>query len=552
METSLKNLLNHASTISGMNKNEKKQAQKNKEKSSEDCTKNLISLPSSVLSENFSEKIKKENLQKLANAETSQKAKKNSEKEKEANFINNPLKYILNENLAKDSASKNSVEAKKVNFFSADEMTNKLFSNSPIKNLNVSSIEYTAEEVSKLNLNNSLAHLLNFPAHSNSKNNQNLISLNNNNLDKNSNENLNSNATKNEAAHKSQSQKLEFNAKSTQSNKIAIPDTSERLKSKPDSITEFPAMAKSVQNSLLNSEGIIPEETLTVVPKPKNMKIKSYIEREVDIYSNLYPVKLIKNYCLYTYYLDFQGDSEHFNTFLKRKIISKAYLDLIPIFGVYFFSGENFYATEKVKDVTNIISTYNKVKYSFLIRPVGDFFEMKDYDANNKNKSLFKNILELIYKDILKANPDVRMIKNMCGKKCTEKIVTSRDNKVLVIPAFSTKIMLLEAGIFLNVDNKNKILNGEDCLKLIKEKMKNPAKPSANEIKQINDLFREKIIETKHTNQRFKIDSVSFDRTPKNTNLTVDGKLILFYFIIPFFLLILKVFLKFEFVLIKC
>jgi len=531
METSLKNLLNNASTISGINKNEKKQAQKNKEQNSEDCTKNLISLPSSVLSENFAEKIKKENLQKLVNAETSQKAKKNLEKEKEANFINNPLKYILNENLAKDSAAKNSVEAKKVNFFSADEMTNKLFSNAPIKNLNVSAIEYYAEEDSKLNLNNSLAHLLNFPAQSNSKNNENLICLNNNNLNNNScsNENLNSNATKNETAPKSQIQKLEFIAKSAQSNQIAIPDTSERLKSKPDSIKEYPAMAKLVQNSLLNSEGIIPEETLTVVPKPKNMNIKSYIEREVDIYSNLYPVKLIKNYCLYTYYLDFQGDSEHFNTFLKRKIISKAYLDLIPIFGVYFFSGENFYATEKVKDVTNIISTYNKVKYSFLIRPVGDFFEMKDYDANHKNKSLFKNILELIYKDILKANPDVRMIKNMCGKKCTEKIVTSRDNKVLIIPAFSTKIMLLEAGIFLNVDNKNKILNGEDCLKLIKEKMKNLAKPTANETKQINDLFREKIIETKHTNQRFKIDSVSFDRTPKNTNLTVDGKLILFY-----------------------
>lgn len=540
MESSLKNLLNNsnASTIPGIKKKEKKQIQKQTQEKTEDCTKNLFSLPSSVLSENFTEKIKKENLQKLDNNENSEKSAKAQQA-----TISNPLKNLLSENAAKNSAAKtatkNPLVAEKLNFASVSEAASKLQTANapaPIKDLNVSSIEYAADEVSKLNLNNSLANLLSAAAHSNLKINENLISLNNNNCNYN---NLNSNITNsnNANANKKQNSNLianapnsetaqlnqnhqEFSTKGAQINQIQIPSSAQSANSKADLKT-------------LNAEEIIPEETLTVVPKPRNMKISSYIERQVDVYSNLYPIRLTKNYSLFTYFIDFQGDSEHINTFLKRKIISKAYLDLIPIFGIYFFSGENFYATEKIKDVTNVISTYNKVKYSFLIRPVGDFFEMKDYNANLKNKSLFKNILELIYKDILKANPDVKMIKNMCGKKCTEKIVTSKDNKVLVIPAFSTKIMLLEAGIFLNVDNKNKILNGEDCLKLIKQKIRG-TKPNANETRLVNDLFRDRIVETKHTNQRFKIDSVSFDRSPKNTNLNVDGNLIFLFCFLNF------------------
>lgn len=516
MESSLKYLLDNktnSSKIPGLNTKEKKQSQMQIKQNLEDCTKNLFSLPSSVLSENFGEKIKKEKFQKFANSETNQKNKKIADKE--SGSQSNKFKHIVNEGNAENYALKNYNKSKKVDFSLADEEANKLICNEAdqIKDLNVSAIELSAEEVCKMNLDSSsLSQLLSLAQHQNSKIKENFIPSKNYNLNLKTNNNLNQIINSNAQAIKIENAQLklnhEFNTKNEHINQLTV---------------SKPTYENSVENLLLNSERVFSEENLSVVPKPKEMNINSYIERKVDIYSNLYPVKINKNYCLYTYYVDFQGDSEHFNTFLKRKIISKAYLELIPIFGVYFSSGENFYATEKVKEVTNIISTYNKVKYSFLIRPVGDFFEMKDYDANNKNKCLFKNILELIYKDVLKANPDVKMIKNMCGKKCTEKVVTSRDNKVLVIPSFSTKIMLLEAGIFLNVDNKNKILNGDDCLKLIKQKMKNPAKPTASEMRIINEAFIERIIETKHTNQRFKIDSISFDRTPKNTNLNVDG-----------------------------
>ncbi len=37
------------------------------------------------------------------------------------------------------------------------------------------------------------------------------------------------------------------------------------------------------------------------------------------------------------------------------------------------------------------------------------------------------------------------------------------------------------------------------------------------------DDFKDKMVETKHTNQRFKIDSISFDKTPKNTSFLYEN-----------------------------
>jgi len=546
MDQTLKTLLNNFPSTSNNNKKANIAAQKAKGANLEECSKNLFSLPSLVLSENFAEKLKKENLQTNENKD---KAKNESKPliQKVSNSSNSALKNLLNEKPAKNLSTKNSAknsltknQTEKVDLYSIDQTIKKTITNESLKDFNISSIEETADEFSKMNMNNSIANILSIETNSKFKNNNLISNINEknlNNLININNSNLNSKIINFQDAYDSKSPQTE---ESVGNGKMQRDFSTEPVKTTITKSTN----PDTRQNWLLSPEGIIQEENLTVVPKPKNLNISSYVERKVDLYSNLYQLKLTKNYNLYSYFVEFQGDTEHINTFLKKKIISKACRELIPLFGVYLFAGENLYATNKYTEVINIISTYNKVRYSFLIRPLADFIEMKDYDANQKNKCLFKNILELIYKDILKANPDVKITKNMCGKKFTEKIISTNKNKVLIIPTFSTKIMLLEAGIFLNVDNKNKILNGEDCLKLIHDKLKNKARATPNEIKILNEAFKERIVETKHTNQKFKIDSICFDRTPKNTNLTYDG---IFLFLIILSILGICICFSFEF-----
>jgi len=562
MDSKLKILLNNNkqtnySIIPGLTIKEKKSNKQTMQNSLKNA-KDSKSIPSSFISDNFAEKIQKEKSTKFQKENLS-KTKNELVKE------NNKLKNLPSENFTKNTLNSLNFE-EKIKMKSIEDSANKILTkhnkNMQIKNMNISSNYNAVEAISQLNLNNSLSTLMNFNSKNykmnnnmnylisipNAKNhnlnlkisneNSNLINTDLNaiaNVSTKSNKQINQIFYNDEKEEIQQELGIEVNNQQKHNN-IKLTSVTEKnyfsnQKKKNQIISPMIEANQFInqkstdyQISLLNTDVTIQDDYLSVVPKPKNMKISSYIERQVEIYSNIYPLKLTKNYSIYTYYIDFQGDSDHINTYLKRKIISKAFSELIDIYGVYFFSGENFYATNKIKEVVNIISNYKKVKYSFLIRPLVDFIEMKDYKANQKNRSLFKNILELIYKDILKANPDVKMSKNMCGKKCTEKIVYTHKNKVLVIPAFSTKIMLLEAGIFLNVDNKNKILNGESCLSLIRESMQILSRPTGIEVKAIINDFKDKMVETKHTNQRFKIDSISFDKTPKNTSLNYDGK----------------------------
>ena len=59
--------------------------------------------------------------------------------------------------------------------------------------------------------------------------------------------------------------------------------------------------------------------------------------------------------------------------------------------------------------------------------------------------------------------------------------------------------------------------------------MKNIGNPSKEELRRINEIFRDKIVEIKHTSQRFKIDSINFDRNPKNTSLNYESNFFLVY-----------------------
>ena len=130
-----------------------------------------------------------------------------------------------------------------------------------------------------------------------------------------------------------------------------------------------------------------------------------------------------------------------------------------------------------------------------------------------------------MFKDILKGNPDLKMEKNLFVRDLTTKIVSNRydEQQLILKPGYLTKILILENGIFLNVDNKNKIINCKDCFTMMREKNKG-AKPGKEQFKHWENYFKGRLVETKHTGQKMKIDGISFDKNPKNTTLNYDGK----------------------------
>jgi aubergine-like protein len=265
----------------------------------------------------------------------------------------------------------------------------------------------------------------------------------------------------------------------------------------------------------------------------QNLNKLPYTEKKVRLYSNLYKINLSKNYILYEYAVKFQHDEIHLSTQLKRKVISKINLQISEKYGIYLFTGNSLFATQEVKDVVNLLSVFKKFQYSILIQPTKELIQMKNCPEYMLNlyvrKPEIKTILELIIKDILRHNPSLKFVKNLYGKKYAQKGVNAHDfyNSISILPGFSTKIMFLEQGIFLNVDIKNKILSNSHCLDLIYSYIEDPKNITRDEISKINKFFKGRIVETIHTNQRFKVEMVNFERRANNYSINFENTSVL-------------------------
>lgn len=277
-------------------------------------------------------------------------------------------------------------------------------------------------------------------------------------------------------------------------------------------------------------------ENLQAVNNP-HLKELDYIENEIPIYANLYKLELIKNYNLYEYALKFSylGDTKNeIPTILKKKITSKVGSKITQIYGNYIFIGNAFYAMKKVDEITQINIDYNSVDYLIDIQPTKKIIEMKKdtqymVDQYTRGKYEIKTIFEIMVREILSHNPSLKYVMYLFGKKDEEQLLEAKQeyNSINITPGFVTKVMILESGIFLNVDIKTKILSNMNCLQLIGTFLNDPKKPTKHEIKEANEWIHDKTIETTHSNQRFKVEEINFDRKAGNLEIKQEGRKLL-------------------------
>lgn len=260
-----------------------------------------------------------------------------------------------------------------------------------------------------------------------------------------------------------------------------------------------------------------------------NLSNLPYTKENIQIYANLYKIKLTKNHTFYQYSVHFEDNFEEYSSIFKRKVISRANKSLTEKFGLYIYTGESLYGTKKVSDVVNEIIIYKSFKYSILIKPTKEIVQLSVNDESMirlmKDNKEIKSIFEIMIKDILKHNPTLKYFKNIYGRKNSKiKAPATEDyNNINIIPGFLTRVMLVESGLFLNVGIKNKIISSNDCYYLIKTFYLSKKSPTPQEIKDINDFFKDKIIETSHTGQKYQIDYISFDKKAKKFEIPFDG-----------------------------
>ena len=276
----------------------------------------------------------------------------------------------------------------------------------------------------------------------------------------------------------------------------------------------------SLNNSMLES---------TIVPLGNpNLKNLKYIESEIPIYANLYKIELERNYTLYEYAVNFiyeKDDKYSLSTPFKQRIINTASSKIALKYKNFIFIGSALYSEKKVEEVNQIPAEYHSINYLIDIQPTSKTIEMnKDsklmMEQYNSGKNEIKTIFEIIIKEILRHNPSLIKDANSYFDKSHEKELQAQEeyNDINVVNGYDTKVMILDSGIYLNVDKKTKISSKLNCLELIKTFIGDFNMPTKDEIDQINDWFENKTVETFFQNhRRLYVSQVNFDRTPLNT-----------------------------------
>ena len=300
----------------------------------------------------------------------------------------------------------------------------------------------------------------------------------------------------------------------------------------PFPISNFATSTSTIKNtqseisdSSMNNSMI--ESTIVPLGNP-NLKNLKYIESEIPIYANLYKIELERNYTLYEYAVNFiyeKDDKYSLSTPFKQRIINTASSKIALKYKNFIFIGSALYSEKKVEEVNQIPAEYHSINYLIDIQPTSKTIEMnKDtklmMEQYNSGKNEIKTIFEIIIKEILRHNPSLIKDANSYFDKSHEKELQAQEeyNDINVVNGYDTKVMILDSGIYLNVDKKTKISSKLNCLELIKTFIGDFNMPTKDEIDQINDWFENKTVETFFQNhRRLYVSQVNFDRTPLNT-----------------------------------
>ena len=292
------------------------------------------------------------------------------------------------------------------------------------------------------------------------------------------------------------------------------------------STTTQPSLSSKNDQSVSDSDSII-EKDLTPLGNP-NLKNLKYIETEIPIYANLYKIELERNYTLYEYAVNFaheKDDKYTLSTPFKQRIINTVSSKIAHNFKNFIFIGGALFSEQKVEGGTQISCQYHSVEYLIDIQPTSKKIEMsKDskmmMKQYNEGKGEIKTIFEIIVKEILRHNPSLIKDANSYFDKSHEKELQAQEeyNDINIVNGYDTKVMILDSGIYLNVDKKTKISSKLNCLQLIQTFIHDLKKPTKDEIKAVNDWFENKTIETFFQNhRRLYVTNVNFERNPGNT-----------------------------------
>ena len=169
-------------------------------------------------------------------------------------------------------------------------------------------------------------------------------------------------------------------------------------------------------------------------------------------------------------------------------------------------------------------------KYNIRIKKIKEILLNKINNFNGENEKI-RLLIENLFRKILMKNPKAIIFQDRTIFEIDIKNIVSANNQNQnqgnIYKGFITSAHITESGLYMLINNKNKLITGKTALKKMIE-IRNKLKEKKNlKIEEIfeeirNYFFSHRIVLTGYGSiKTYKIKGVNFDRNPTNTNISV-------------------------------
>ena len=259
--------------------------------------------------------------------------------------------------------------------------------------------------------------------------------------------------------------------------------------------------------------------------RPKRDSVKDSIWRKTHVLCNLKQINLGEgNKQVQQYAIHYEPIIADDNYPLKRKIIRQIRKDLIGFFEKFSQAGDTIFVFARdPQEKVSIETKVDDVLYKVTFDRTSNFVNCRNINTKTKDNIKVKSFLESVIKNIFMANNHMVRFDDRSFYDYKNAQAFGRSG-AKIWSGFSTAVTITENGLFLRVNDKNKLITGKTAYEKMKEIGQKCGNMRGEDFqREVTEYFKGKTVIATYGNYRaYRIGEISFDRDIKNTEFDIE------------------------------
>ena len=259
--------------------------------------------------------------------------------------------------------------------------------------------------------------------------------------------------------------------------------------------------------------------------RPNRDSNRDKVYRSSRVICNLRQINLgIENRKVQQYAIHYEPIIAEDNYPLKRKIISLLSEDLKGYFERYAQAGDTIFVfSRNAQEKVSLEAKVDDVLYKVTFDRTANEVNCRNINQKTRDNIKIKSFIENIIKNIFMANNHmVRFDSGSFFDYNSSRYIGQHHTQIW--SGYSTAVTITESGLFLRVNDKNKLITGKTVYDKFEEFHRKYGNMRSEEcMRAILDYFKWKVVIAIYGNYRaYRIGDISFDRDIKNTEFEIE------------------------------